>query len=126
MATVSDQALQEVFSLYEKYGEGDYLGEAVSKSDHSIQCATLAEKEGYPTDVRYKHFLLISARVISGSINIVVVLPMSIHVGAGSILTCGSMGLGCLFPADRQWFIEYPHPLNLASQDITCTELNRH
>jgi len=51
MSVDVERAVREVFRLFEKYGEGDYLGEAVSKTNHSIQCATLAEREGQPIEV---------------------------------------------------------------------------
>ena len=41
-----------VFSLYKKYGHNDYLGEPVNQLEHAIQCAMLAEKEGYSNEVR--------------------------------------------------------------------------
>lgn len=41
----------KVFSLYRKYGDSDYLGEPVNQLEHAIQCAMLAEKEGYPVEV---------------------------------------------------------------------------
>ena len=41
-----------VFSLYKKYGHNDYLGEPVNQLEHAIQCAMLAEKEGYSDEVR--------------------------------------------------------------------------
>ena len=40
-----------VFSLYKKYGNNDYLGEPVSQLEHAIQCAMVAEKEGYSDEV---------------------------------------------------------------------------
>ena len=42
-----------VFSLYKKYGDNDYLGEPVNQLEHAIQCAMQAEKEGYSDEVRY-------------------------------------------------------------------------
>jgi len=41
----------EVFALYEKYGNADYLGEPVSQLEHMSQAAVLAEEEGYDDDV---------------------------------------------------------------------------
>ncbi len=37
---------QEVFALYEKYGQADYIGEPVSQLEHMIQAAQFAEEEG--------------------------------------------------------------------------------
>jgi phosphonate degradation associated HDIG domain protein len=41
----------DVFSLYEKWGSDDYIGEPVSQMDHMLQAALLAEKEGYDEEV---------------------------------------------------------------------------
>ncbi len=38
--------VKELFSFLEAQGQGDYLGEAVSQLQHSIQTATLAEQAG--------------------------------------------------------------------------------
>lgn len=43
--------VNEVFSLYEKYGDEDYIGEPVSQLEHMSQAAALAEKEGYDGEV---------------------------------------------------------------------------
>lgn len=41
----------EIFDLYEKYGQADYIGEPVSQIEHMSQSAQLAIKEGYDDDV---------------------------------------------------------------------------
>jgi len=43
--------VDEVISLYEQFGGEDYIGEPVSQIEHMCQCAQLAEKEGYDTEV---------------------------------------------------------------------------
>ena len=43
--------VNEVFSLYEKYGDEDYIGEPVSQLEHMSQAALLAEEEGYDDEV---------------------------------------------------------------------------
>ncbi|ASU33024.1 phosphonate degradation HD-domain oxygenase [Mucilaginibacter xinganensis] len=43
--------VNEVFSLYEKYGDEDYIGEPVSQLEHMSQAAALAEEEGYDAEV---------------------------------------------------------------------------
>ncbi|MEP6611514.1 MAG: phosphonate degradation HD-domain oxygenase [Mucilaginibacter sp.] len=43
--------VNQVFSLYEKYGDEDYIGEPVSQLEHMSQAATLAEEEGYDDEV---------------------------------------------------------------------------
>jgi len=43
--------VNEVFSLYEKYGDEDYIGEPVSQLEHMSQAAALAEEEGYDDEV---------------------------------------------------------------------------
>lgn len=45
------ERVEEVFHLYEKYGEADYIGEPVSQIEHMCQSAQLAEKEGYDKEV---------------------------------------------------------------------------
>lgn len=37
----------EVFLLFEQFGEMDYAGEKVSQLEHACQAAQLAEAEGY-------------------------------------------------------------------------------
>lgn len=43
--------VNEVFSLYEKFGNEDYIGEPVSQLEHMSQAAALAEAEGYDEEV---------------------------------------------------------------------------
>lgn len=47
----------EIFDLYEKYGQADYIGEPVSQIEHMSQSAQLAIKEGYDDDVVLAAFL---------------------------------------------------------------------
>ncbi len=44
-------AVNEILSLYERFGGDDYIGEPVSQLEHMCQCAQLAEKEGYDEEV---------------------------------------------------------------------------
>ncbi len=41
----------DVLSLYEQYGNRDYIGEPVSQVEHMLQAALLAEREGYEEEV---------------------------------------------------------------------------
>ncbi len=41
----------EILSLYQQYGDQDYIGEPVSQTEHMCQCAQLAEKENYDEEV---------------------------------------------------------------------------
>jgi 2-amino-1-hydroxyethylphosphonate dioxygenase (glycine-forming) len=41
----------EIFNLYEKYGDADYIGEPVSQIEHMSQSAQLAVEEGYDDEV---------------------------------------------------------------------------
>ncbi len=41
----------EILSLYQQYGNQDYIGEPVSQIEHMCQCAQLAEKENYDDEV---------------------------------------------------------------------------
>jgi phosphonate degradation associated HDIG domain protein len=43
--------INEVFSLYERFGDDDYIGEPVSQLEHMSQAAALAEAEGYDDEV---------------------------------------------------------------------------
>jgi putative nucleotidyltransferase with HDIG domain len=43
--------LDQVFELYEKHGEAGYIGEHVSQIEHALQCARLAEIEGFHNHV---------------------------------------------------------------------------
>jgi phosphonate degradation associated HDIG domain protein len=43
--------VDEVFELYEQYGNADYIGEPVSQIEHMCQAAQLAEAEGYDEEV---------------------------------------------------------------------------
>lgn len=47
----AQSAVDEVFSLYEKYGADDYIGEPVSQIEHMCQAAQLAEEEGYDHEI---------------------------------------------------------------------------
>jgi len=46
-----EQVASEVFGLYRKYGQADYIGEPVSQIEHMVQAAQLAEKGGYSEEV---------------------------------------------------------------------------
>jgi phosphonate degradation associated HDIG domain protein len=46
-----EDRVDEVFGLYEKFGQADYIGEPVSQIEHMCQSAQLAEKEGYDKEV---------------------------------------------------------------------------
>ena len=47
----------ELFSLYEKYGHDDYIGEPVSQLEHMWQAAALAAAEGYEEEIVLAAFL---------------------------------------------------------------------
>ncbi|MCK9402787.1 MAG: HD domain-containing protein [Chitinophagaceae bacterium] len=50
-SAVVTSTVDEILSLYERFGGNDYIGEPVSQIEHMCQCAQLAEKEGYDTEV---------------------------------------------------------------------------
>jgi len=50
-ATTPEEIVDEVFALYEKHGDEDYIGEPVSQLEHMSQAAMLAEDEGYDDEV---------------------------------------------------------------------------
>lgn len=43
--------VDEVFSLFDKFGNADYIGEAISQLEHGCQAAECAEKEGFSDEV---------------------------------------------------------------------------
>ncbi len=43
--------VDEVFALYKKFGDEDYIGEPVSQLEHMSQAASLAKEEGYDDEV---------------------------------------------------------------------------
>ena len=46
-----EKIVNEIFALYEKHGDEDYIGEPVSQLEHMSQAAALAEEEGYDDEV---------------------------------------------------------------------------
>jgi len=48
---IPEQIVNEIFGLYEKFGNADYIGEPVSQLEHMSQSAVLAEQEGYDDEV---------------------------------------------------------------------------
>src|ERR1700761_2412400 len=46
-----EDIVNEVFALYEKHGDEDYIGEPVSQLEHMSQAAVLAEEEGFDDEV---------------------------------------------------------------------------
>lgn len=46
-----EQAVAEVFGLYEQHGAADYIGEPVSQIEHMSQAAQLAMAEGFDDEV---------------------------------------------------------------------------
>jgi phosphonate degradation associated HDIG domain protein len=46
-----EQVIAEVFGLYERFGDNDYIGEPVSQIEHMSQVAELAMAEGFDDEV---------------------------------------------------------------------------
>jgi len=46
-----EKIVDDVFELYEKYGDEDYIGEPVSQLEHMSQAALLATEKGYDDEV---------------------------------------------------------------------------
>ncbi|MBK5303158.1 MULTISPECIES: phosphonate degradation HD-domain oxygenase [Gammaproteobacteria] len=46
-----EQVIAEVFGLYERFGDNDYIGEPVSQVEHMSQAAELAMSEGFDDEV---------------------------------------------------------------------------
>jgi phosphonate degradation associated HDIG domain protein len=51
MKSEIENIVEEVFSLYERFGAADYIGEPVSQLEHMSQSAQLAITEGYADEV---------------------------------------------------------------------------
>lgn len=51
MKSDADQVVDDIFGLYEKHGNEDYIGEPVSQLEHMSQAAQLALQEGSDDDV---------------------------------------------------------------------------
>jgi phosphonate degradation associated HDIG domain protein len=50
-ALTPEKIVNEVFALYEKHGNEDYIGEPVSQLEHMSQAAVLAQQEGFEDEV---------------------------------------------------------------------------
>jgi phosphonate degradation associated HDIG domain protein len=48
---LAEDTVNEVFSLYEKFGSLNYIGEQLSQVEHMCQSAQFAEEEGYDEEV---------------------------------------------------------------------------
>jgi len=46
-----EKVVDNIFSLYKKFGDEDYIGEPVSQLEHMSQAAKLASEEGYDDEV---------------------------------------------------------------------------
>jgi len=46
-----ERIVEEIFGLYERHGNEDYIGEPVSQIEHMSQAAALATQEGYDDEV---------------------------------------------------------------------------
>lgn len=47
----AEKIADEIISLYQQFGDEDYIGEPVSQVEHMVQCARLAEEGGYNEEV---------------------------------------------------------------------------
>ena len=50
-SVTATDAVNGVFRLFRDHGDGEYIGEVVSLTAHSIQCGMLAEHDGYQKQV---------------------------------------------------------------------------
>lgn len=46
-----DSTIDDIFELYQRFGEADYIGEPVSQIEHMSQSAQLAIDEGYDNEI---------------------------------------------------------------------------
>lgn len=49
--SIAQQAVNDVFALFEQHGRADYIGEAISQLEHACQAAQMAEAEGFDVEV---------------------------------------------------------------------------
>eukprot|EP00004_Rigifila_ramosa_P002658 TRINITY_DN1274_c0_g1_i1.p2 TRINITY_DN1274_c0_g1~~TRINITY_DN1274_c0_g1_i1.p2 ORF type:complete len:236 (+),score=66.52 TRINITY_DN1274_c0_g1_i1:30-710(+) len=54
---LKEEGLLELERLFKTYGEGIYIGEAISQREHAIQAALAAESEGFPDTAVIAAFL---------------------------------------------------------------------
>jgi phosphonate degradation associated HDIG domain protein len=59
--------IEEIFSLYDRHGGEDYIGEPVSQLEHMVQCAQLAQGEGFPEEVILAAFFHDIGHLCAGS-----------------------------------------------------------
>jgi len=57
MVTNYRQVADEVLTLYQRFGDEDYIGEPVSQIEHMCQCAQLAAAGGFDNEVILAAFL---------------------------------------------------------------------
>ena len=57
MSSRADRAVEEIFSLFDKFGGENYIGEEVSQLQHAQQAAACAMKEGFDDFVILGAFL---------------------------------------------------------------------
>ena len=48
---MTSEIVEEIFHLIKKHGKANYIGEPVTIEEHMIQCAMLAEENGYSDKV---------------------------------------------------------------------------
>lgn len=52
-----EQTINEIRSLFEEQGSGEYYGENISQFEHAAQAAILARRQGYSVEVQIAAFL---------------------------------------------------------------------
>ncbi|MDO8407096.1 MAG: HD domain-containing protein [Pseudomonas sp.] len=63
----NEQVIAEVFGLYERFGDSDYIGEPVSQIEHMSQAAELAMAEGFEDEVVLAAFFHDIGHICGGS-----------------------------------------------------------
>jgi phosphonate degradation associated HDIG domain protein len=53
----AQRVTDEIFGMYESYGDTEYAGEKISQLEHMVQSAELAEEQGYDEEVILAAFL---------------------------------------------------------------------
>jgi phosphonate degradation associated HDIG domain protein len=60
--------IAEIFGLYDRYGDADYIGEPVSQLEHMVQSAQLAQGAGFPEEVILAAFFHDIGHLCAGSV----------------------------------------------------------
>ncbi|XP_046551136.1 2-amino-1-hydroxyethylphosphonate dioxygenase (glycine-forming)-like [Haliotis rubra] len=81
---------ERLFQLYRDHGSEDYLGEDVSKTQHSIQCGMLAEAEGCSKEIVLGAFLHDIGHLVGQEQQLPKMVTNDVNLGAANHDTVGA------------------------------------